>query len=140
MKHGRPGKRLPYAVIAQVIVAEHRIAGADKPEIVQRLYYGSAFITRGAIDRRRHHGKSIVEVRHFNPVVANKKLNRFCRLRIPYRVPGELQLSGTFDRIVVKLVSDHFVATIYEQVRLRGKHLVFRAGLLVTVMGNEYPH
>jgi hypothetical protein len=77
MKHGRPRKRLPYAVIAQVIVPEHRIARADKPEIVQRLDDGGAFITRGAIDRGRHHGKSIVEVCHFNLVGANKKLNRF---------------------------------------------------------------
>ena len=33
-------------------------------------------LTRGAIDRGRHHGKSIVKVRHFNMVAANKQLDR----------------------------------------------------------------
>jgi hypothetical protein len=78
MKYGWPSKWLANAVIAQVIVAEHRIARADKSEIVQRLDYGGAFITRGAINRGRHHGKSIVKVRYFNLIVANKKLDRLC--------------------------------------------------------------
>jgi hypothetical protein len=74
-----------------MIVAEHRIARADEPEIVQRLDYGGAFIVRGAIDRGRHHGKNIVKVRHFDLVVTNKTPDRVCGLWIPYRIPSDLQ-------------------------------------------------
>jgi hypothetical protein len=123
-----------------VIVAKHRIARADKSEIVQRLDHGRAFTTGGAINRGRHHGKSVVKVRHLNPVLAHKNSNRFRRFGIPYRVSGNLKSSGTLDGIVVKLISDNFVSTGCEQVRFRGKHLVFGSRLLVTVMGNEYSH
>jgi hypothetical protein len=60
-----------------VIVAEHRAAGADKSEIVQRLDYGGAFVTRGAIDGWRHHRENIVKMRHFDLVVTNQTLDRF---------------------------------------------------------------
>jgi hypothetical protein len=114
MKYGRPRNRPPNAVAAQVIVAEHCIARADKSEVVQGLDHGRAFMTGSAINRGRHHRKYIVEMRHLNLVGANKKLNRFCRSGIPYSVPGELQSSGALDRVVVKLVSDNVVSTICE--------------------------
>jgi hypothetical protein len=59
-----------------MIVTEHCIAGADEPEIVQCLDDGGARNMSGAIDRGRHHGKNIVKVRHFDPVVTNKPLDR----------------------------------------------------------------
>jgi hypothetical protein len=81
-----------------------------------------------------------VEVRHVNMVAANKQLDRFRRLRIPYRIADELQPSRALDRTVVKLVSDHVMSAVCEQICFRGKHLVFAARLSVAVVGNEYPH
>jgi hypothetical protein len=140
MKYRWPRNGLPYAVSAQVIIAKHGIPRADKPEIVQRLDYRSAACPRGAIDRRRHDGKYIVEMGQLYTVAANKLLDRFGRLRIPYRVPHELQPSHALNRIVVKLVADHVVSVAFEQIGFRGEHLVFASRLLIAIMGNEYTH
>src|SRR6476660_2266470 len=97
-------------------------------------------MTGRTINRRRHHGKRIVEMRNFDPVLAHKSSNRFGGFGVPYRVSGNHEPSGALDGIVVKLISHNFVPTDCKQVRFRSKHLIFGPRLLVMIMGEEYSH